>query len=378
MTSTRDVDCIPSTTHEESPKYVRTSLAAAMTLGKIQGRFYRDAKLYCINLLLTYNEGCHARCAYCGLSHSRDTGGGPWTDNSFIRVEWPIYSVAEIKEAIMSGVCPHVERVCVSMITNARAREDCIRVVSEFRGVLPGISALITPTLIDIEWLRRLKAAGADKVGIAIDAATPELFDELRGRGVRGPHKWSKYWKTVEEAINVFGRFNVGVHLIVGVGETEKQMIHAIQRAYDLGAKTHLFSFFPEQGSIMENTPQPPLGTYRRVQMARYIINEGLGRAESMKFNEHGQLISFGISQELFEKIISDGHAFMTSGCPGITMDNVCNRPFGNCTPYQAAIGHWRNYPIFPTEEDVRRIRTQLDDYSFVYRIDDEVEADFE
>ncbi len=374
--ATRDVSCKDADARE-SPEYVRTSLAAAMTLGKVPGRFYRDVKLYCINVLLTYDEGCHARCAYCGLSGSRNTEG-PWTDNSFIRVEWPIYSVAEIKEAIKRGVCPHVERVCVSMITNARAREDCIRVVSEFSEVVPGVSSLITPTLIDAAWLRRLKGAGADKVGIAIDAATAELFDRLRGRGVSGPHKWSRYWSMVEEAIDIFGRFNVGVHLIVGIGETEEQMTRTIQQAYDLGAKTHLFSFFPEQGSLMENTPQPPLGTYRRIQMARYIINEGLGRAESMTFNERGQITSFGIASTQFERILSEGRAFMTSGCPGVTMDNACNRPFGNCTPYQASIGHWRNYPITPTDEDVRRIRTQLYDYSLVYRIDNEEETAFE
>ncbi len=37
----------------ESPSYVRTSLAAAMTMSQIPGKFYRDAKLYCINILLT-------------------------------------------------------------------------------------------------------------------------------------------------------------------------------------------------------------------------------------------------------------------------------------------------------------------------------------
>ena len=45
----------------ESPEFMRMSLAAAMTLGFKQGLFYRNAKLYCINLLLTYDEGCRRR-----------------------------------------------------------------------------------------------------------------------------------------------------------------------------------------------------------------------------------------------------------------------------------------------------------------------------
>ncbi|MHA2034267.1 MAG: radical SAM protein [Candidatus Thorarchaeota archaeon] len=362
---------------KESPEYVRTSLAAAMTIGKVPGRFYRDAKLYCINILLTYDEGCHARCAYCGLSGSRHTES-EWTDNSFIRVDWPIFPVEDIRQALSDGTCPHVERVCVSMITHRRARDDCIEVVRALSDVMPRISILITPTIINRNWLKRAKEAGADKIGVAIDAATPELFDKLRGRGVRGPHKWDIYWRTVEDAVEIFGSENVGIHLIVGIGETEKEMVMAIQRGQDLGARTHLFSFFPEEGSLMEDNLQPPLGAYRRIQVARYIINKGFGTARSMKFNDNEQIVDFGIPKDVLERIISEGEAFMTSGCSGRTMDNACNRPFGNCTPYQASIGHWRNFPMKPDPEDIETVRTQLWDYSMTYEPphpEDEIDA---
>ena len=68
------------------------------------------------------------------------------------------------------------------------------------------------------EPLMRMKKAGADRVGIAVDAATPELFDQLRGKGVGGPHRWYHYWKVVEMAAAVFGKFYIGIHLIVGLG----------------------------------------------------------------------------------------------------------------------------------------------------------------
>ena len=49
------------------------SSAAATTLALKAGRFYRNAKLHCLNLLLTYDDGCLGRCAYCGLSGARST-----------------------------------------------------------------------------------------------------------------------------------------------------------------------------------------------------------------------------------------------------------------------------------------------------------------
>ncbi len=371
-----DEDVAMTVPAQESPEYVRTSLAAAMTIGKVQGRFYRDAKLYCINILLTYDEGCHAKCAYCGLSGSRQTER-EWTENSFIRVDWPVFPVEDIKQALHDGTCPHVERVCVSMITHRRAREDCLTVVRDLRDVIPHISVLITPTIINRDWLERAKEAGADKVGIAIDAATPEIFEKLRGRGVRGPHKWERYWQTVADAVEIFGPENVGIHLIVGIGETEREMVMAIQRAQNLGARTHLFSFFPEEGSVMEDWPQPPIGAYRRVQLARYIINKGIGSAHDMQFNERGQIVSFGIADDVLEQVIADGEAFMTSGCSGETMDNACNRPFGNCTPYQASVGHWRNFPMRPSPEDIELVRQQIWDYSTEYH-EPEVDSDIE
>lgn len=37
------------------------------------------------------------------------------------------------------------------------------------------------------------------------------------------------------------------VHLICGLGETERQMVSAISRARKMGGSTHLFSFIPSR-----------------------------------------------------------------------------------------------------------------------------------
>ena len=95
------------------------------------------------------------------------------------------------------------------------------------------------------------------------------------------------------EAVHVFGRGMVGAHLVVGLGETEQEMAGVIQQLNDLGCVTHLFSFFPEQGTPMDSFPQPSYGHYRRVQLARYMINEGRGRYEQMRFDAAGRSVDF-------------------------------------------------------------------------------------
>lgn len=337
----------------ESPDYVQTSLAAAMTLGFTGGRFRRGARLTGLNLLLTYGDGCVGRCSYCGLSRARELAVRD--ARTFIRVRWPTYTLDEII-ARARGADGQLERVCVSMITHPRAFADMNAVIARLRQQLDlPISALIAPTPLGdpAVMLVQTRAAGADMVGVAIDAATPALFDRHRRTGVGGVHRWEHYWRTVEAAVGVFGRYQVGVHLIVGLGETEQEMIEAIQNAHDLGAHTHLFSFFPEAGTTVAGLAPPGYGQYRRVQLARYVINHERGRAEGMRFNTAGQVVGFGLETE---EIVADGRAFTTSGCPGRSGRAACNRPFGNERPSRPI----RNYPFAPTVEDIELIRLQL------------------
>ncbi len=338
----------------ESPECVQMSMAAAMVLGYEPGSFRRDAVPTGLNLLLHYSDGCVGRCGYCGLHAQRSVSAG---ERTFIRVRWPIQPIDDVLQR-MAEDDRGLKRICVSMLTHRSALGDMNQIIRrcvEETG-LP-VSALIAPTMIgDLGRLVEIRDAGADRVGIAIDAATPELFERWRGKGVHGPHRWEHYWQTVVESVKVFGHNMVGVHLVVGLGETEKEIVELIQRLNDIGALTHLFSFFPESGTAMDGMPQPPIGQYRRVQLARYIINEGQGRFEQMTFDAAGRLVDFG---QPIDDLVRYGEPFMTSGCPGPDGHVACNRPFGNERPGQP----FRNFPFQPEPEDVELVRYQLRDY---------------
>jgi lipoyl synthase len=291
------------------------------------------------------------RCHFCGLSRSRQEGS---RGKTFIRVDWPLYPLEEIIERTKGK--DQIHRVCISMITHPKALKDTVRVAERLSQTtdLP-ISVLIAPTLIqNPSSLEAMKRAGVDRVGIAVDAATPALFEELRGKGVGGPHRWDHYWDVVRMSVDVFGKYYVGIHLIVGLGESEKKMVQAIQRGQDMGAYTHLFSFFPEKGSPMEKASPPSLGCYRRIQLARWIINEGLGTMDQMAFADNGMLAGFGVD---VDPLIRLGEPFMTSGCPGKDGKVACNRPYGNERPS----GPIRNFPFLPEPEDITEIRRQLE-----------------
>lgn len=335
-----------------SPKYIRISRASALSIGLMTGWMYKSAVNRCVNLLLQYPEGCFANCAYCGLARHRPFS---YEDKSFIHVDWPVYELDLVLERI-NGAPSYVRRSCISMITNKRAMEDTRKILIRLKGEtsIP-VSVLVSPTIMKKGDLEVLRDLGADKVGVAIDLATRALFEELRGRGVRGPHRWEKYWATFEEAVSVFGYKNAGIHLMVGLGETERELVGIIQKVHDMGGTTHLFSFFAEKGSLLEGRPQPDWSKYLRVQLARYLIEHNISTEEAMEFEGNGRIMGFGLSKDELMAIVDSGIPFMTTGCEDHG-EVSCNRPFGNCLPGPM---QW-NYPYRPDEEELSLIRARL------------------
>jgi biotin synthase-related radical SAM superfamily protein len=331
----------------ESPEYIKISQASAISLGLIRGRMYRGAVNRCVNLLVHYPEGCSANCAYCGLAKKRP---GTYRDKSFIHVSWPIYPLNEILDAIRHAPS-YLKRTCISMITNGKCPRDTLEITRRLnQGTALPISVLVSPTIISSEDLIGLKGAGVDKIGVAIDLATPVLFDKYRGSGVGGPHRWEKYWEIVETGLEVFGRYQVGAHLMVGMGETEQDMVLLMGRLWDLGVVNHLFSFFPEEGSRLADRQPPPWAAYLRVQLARFLI-EG-GSARDMAFDREGRIVEFGLDDVSLIERIRRGRPFMTTGCLGSDGQVACNRPFGNCLP---DVKQW-NYPYLPDDEELNLI----------------------
>jgi len=349
------------TPNMRSPEYVQLSTAAALTLGIMQGKMYRCACTRCLNILLTYPEGCRANCAYCGLARHREANRD-FADRNFIRVDWPAVPMEEIVDIVAKDVdASPFHRMCISMITHPQSDADAVSVLKAWtRRIDPDaipVSILSIPTTMQRADVENLKNLGADIFTVALDGATPEIFDRTRGKGVQSPHKWEKYWDILMEARDIFGPGKFGAHIIVGMGETEFEVLQLVQRLVDLGGHSHMFSFFPEQGSLMDHLPATPRDQWRRVQLARYLIDYQDVRVDNMTFDEQGRVSGYGISAAELDNIIDAGVAFRTSGCPGKFQDDIsaCDRPYGDSPPSNIA-----SYPFQPVKKDLKKIRRQL------------------
>ena len=342
-----------------SPEYVQMSTAAAITLGLVPGQMHRTGCTHCLNLLVTYAEGCRANCAYCGLARHREEARD-YADRHFIRVDWPAVRYDEVIERMQAGSDKaQFQRMCISMITHPESDRDTMTLLKRWTAAVPHVpvSILSNPTTMEKADLVALRDAGADIFTIALDAVTPEIFDRTRGKAVDSPHKWAKYWQALEWAAEVFGPEKFGAHLICGMGETEQEMLEVAQKITDMGGHNHMFAFFPERGSLMEDWAPVPKDQWRRVQLARFIIDYAGGHIRDMRFDADGRVVDFGMSEADLALLIASGKPFQTSGCPGKDDEEIsaCNRPYGDSSPSDI-----RSFPFALNRRDVEIVKRQM------------------
>ncbi len=342
-----------------SPEYVQMSTAAAITLGLIPGQMHRTGCTHCLNLLVTYSEGCRANCAYCGLARHREEARD-YADRNFIRVDWPAVRYDEVIERMQAGSDKsQFQRMCISMITHPESDHDTMTLLKRWVAAVPHVpvSILSNPTTMEKADLIALRDAGADIFTIALDAVTPEIFDRTRGKAVDSPHKWAKYWQALEWAAEVFGPEKFGAHLICGMGETEREILDVAQKITDMGGHNHMFAFFPERGSLMEDWAPVSKDQWRRVQLARFIIDYAGGHIRDMHFDDEGRVVDFGMSEVDVAELIASGKPFQTSGCPGKDDEEIsaCNRPYGDSSPSDI-----RSFPFALNRRDVEIVKRQM------------------
>jgi biotin synthase len=343
----------PAPRPRTSPEWVRISLASAYALRFTSGRFTRDFEFGGINLLLNYDEGCLSDCGYCGLARTRP---GTYTDKSFIRVDWPLVRTDELVDRMVRHH-DKLTRLCISMVTHGHAYRDTCEITRRIvERVSAPLSILVAPPTLNHDRLTEFRRLGVDMIGIGLDAVTEDLFRNIRTEVPAGGLKWTKYWEVVRQSRQIFGPWKVNVHTLVGLGERDADLVDLFCRLHDEQIYSYLFCFNPEPDSRMGDQPKSPITRWRRVQLARHLVQEQGYRPADFTFDDDGNLVDTRGDAAIVEAAVASGVPFVTNGCPGERGQPGCTRPYGSYRPAEP----FRDYPFQPTAEDLVEIRGQL------------------
>jgi len=325
------------------PELIRVSVGTAIVLNLLEGKLDAEPTTA---YLMTYRTGkCTANCGFCPQARASKSN-----TELLSRVSWPTFPTPNVLTALAEKAKQgKIKRVCIQALNYPDVFVHLEALVKEIkkRSAIP-VSVSCQP--LNAQNIELLKKSGVDRLGIALDATTEALFNKVKGSGAGGVYTWENQFILLNEALAVFGQGNVSTHVIVGLGETEKQAAEVIQRCVDMGVLPALFAFTPVRGTALEAKSPPKLESYRRVQLARYLIVHDKARIEDMQFDADTKITGFSLNGDALDAIIEGGLPFRTSGCPD------CNRPYYNEKPS----GPLYNYPKHPNKEEVEKIKKQL------------------
>lgn len=289
--------------------YIGVSFATASKLKLVKFKFN--------NVLPTFyfilGKRCVYDCAFC--THARSSKASL---AKLSRITWPVFPlelVSKKMESFLNKNSKEVKRICIQVVSERGYEGKLIKVIKELRKFNLPISVSVRPKSFDE--IKEYFELGIERIGIALDAATEKIF-----KGVRGG-SWERTIELIKQTVKHFSN-RVSTHLIVGLGETEKEAVNFIFMMKKLGVEIALFAFTPIKGTKMENHPRPSLESYRRIQLAKFLVYTKNIKPDDISYTNDEKIKRFKMNVSNKEELLK---AFLTSGC------DFCNRPFYNESP---------------------------------------------
>ena len=308
---------------------VRVSYGTAVAMGLIRAKMLaRPTTAY----LMTYWRGrCRNNCAFC--VQARESRADL---EKLSRVTWPAFELDRVIEALPNG---NFARICLQTIDYPGMVGDVLNLLRELQPLGLPVSVSITP--VGREALEEFRSLGVDYIGVGLDVASERVYPAVKD----SLYSWNDMWAFTSDVLDVFGQGKAFVHIIVGLGETDREAVETIERAYGMGAEVSLFAFTPVRGTRLEKSEPPGLERYRRIQLASFLLREGIASAGDFSFDGSGRLTSFGLPKEELASLVPP-EVFTTHGCPG------CNRPYYNERPRKEPY----NFPVKPKKSYVEMV----------------------
>ncbi|GLK67982.1 MSMEG_0568 family radical SAM protein [Hansschlegelia plantiphila] len=128
----------------------------------------------------------------------------------------------------------------------------------------------------DDAWFGRMRDAGADALGMHLEAVT----EEVRARVMPGKAQVSvaRYFEAFAASVPVFGRGQVSTYILAGLGDSREDILSVCERLVSLGVYPFVVPFTPISGTPLESHPTPGSGFMASIlaPLAGMLVKGGL------------------------------------------------------------------------------------------------------
>ncbi|MFA5313654.1 MAG: radical SAM protein [Methanomassiliicoccales archaeon] len=224
---------------------------------------------------------CIYRCAFCSAPLIDDTKEKSRDLNGVIE---------QIIETHRNGPFGAVAITSGIPDTPEDTVERMVYVVRKVRESLPDVSIGVEPYITSMDQIDDLKRAGADEIKLNIESSNREIFAKVCSN-----KDYDLILRSIEHAAAVFGKGMVSSNIIIGMGETDEDVLEGVEHLASLGCVATIRSI-------------------RTNDMNRWAIDQILGKVEKV---DEGRLLRLGKGQ----KRILEEHGLTT-----LNFKTMCHR----------------------------------------------------
>jgi radical SAM protein (TIGR04043 family) len=265
----RDGLLIGEATFPQRPKFYALKTADGVPYSQIAVLHGRDVLATTVLQTCIRYQSRTKTCQFCAIGQSLAAGRTVErkTPTQLAEVAKAAVELDGVKHMVMTtGTPPGKDRGAAILAESAAAVKAAVDLPIQVQCEPPD----------DTAWFGRLRNAGADALGMHLEAVT----EPVRARIMPGKAQVSveRYFSAFAAATPVFGRGQVSSYILAGLGDTAQEILAVCERMVAIGVYPFVVPFVPISGTPLESHPAPTAAFMHAIlnPLARMLINGGL------------------------------------------------------------------------------------------------------
>lgn len=251
------------------PRFYDLQTADGIPYNKIAVLHSRDVLATTLLQTCIRYESRKKTCQFCSIGQSLAAGRtiAQKTPAQLAEVAKAAVELDGVKHMVMTtGTPPGKDRGAAILAEAARAVKAAVDLPIQVQCEPPEDNA----------WHERMREAGADALGMHLEAVTPEVRQRIMPGKASVPLE--KYFSSFEAAVQVFGRGQVSTYILAGLGDTAEAILEMSERLVRIGVYPFVVPFVPISGTPLESHPAPSSAFMASIlrPLSQIVIDGGL------------------------------------------------------------------------------------------------------